>query len=217
MKKTKQNLPRLLLAAAMALPLGAYAAEDAPPMPGFGPGGPGGPGGSDGLSAPGGLGGPGGPGGTAGPGAAGPGAPGIQAPMMDGEGMPPRPGFDGPRGRFDGPGRVGPGAFGHSAGFLRGIELSEAQEDKIFTILHGQAPYLREQHKAEEKAMRGLHELRDAAKFDDGAASRLAQAAAQARANIVLAEIRIHQKVLAVLTPEQRKALDERKPRSGGI
>ncbi|WP_395407909.1 Spy/CpxP family protein refolding chaperone [Pseudoduganella sp. UC29_106] len=182
MKKTKQNLPQLLLAAAMALPLAAYAAEDAPPMPGFGPG-----------------------------------APGIQAPMMDGPGMPAPPGFDGPRsGRFDGPGREGPGSFGHG-GFLRGIELTEAQEDKIFTILHGQAPYLREQHKAEEKAMRGLHELRDAARFDDAAAIKLAQTAAQAHANITLAEIRTHQKVLAVLTPEQRKALDERKPRSGGL
>jgi len=192
MKKTKQNLPQLLLAAAMALPLAAYAAEDAPPTPGFGPGGP--------------------------VGAVGPGAPGIQAPMMDGAGMPPPPGLDGPRGgRHDGPRMDGPGPFGHGAGFLRGIELTEAQEDKIFTILHSQAPYLREQHKAEEKALRALHELRDAAKFDDAAASRLAQAAAQAHANITLAEIRTHQKVLAVLTPEQRKALDERKPRFGGV
>lgn len=200
MKKTKQNLPRLLLAAAMALPLAAYAAEDAPPMPGFGPGG------------------TGGPGGAAGPGVGGPGAPGIQAPMMDGAGMPPPPGVGGPRGRrHEGPRMEGPGEFGHGAGFLRGIELSEAQEDRIFIILHGQAPYLREQHKAEEKAMRSLHELRDAAKFDDAAASRLAQAVAQAHANIMLAQIRTHQKVLAVLTPEQRKALDERKPRSGGM
>ncbi len=191
MKKTKQNLPQLLLAAAVALPLVAYAAEDAPPMPGFGPGGPGG--------------------------AGAPGAPGIQAPMMDGPGMQAPPGFDGPRrGRFDGPRPKGPGPFGHGGGFLRGIELTEAQEDKIFTILHGQAPYLREQHRAEEKAMRALHELRDAAKFDDAGAARLAQAAAQAHANITLAEIRTHQKVLAVLTPEQRQALDERKPRSGG-
>lgn len=187
MTKTRQNLPQLMLAAAMALPLAAYAVEDASPMPVFGPGGPG-----------------------------GAGAPGIQAPMMDGPGMPPPPGIGEARGgRHDSPGREGAGAFGHGAGFLRGIELTEAQEDKIFTIVHGQAPYLREQYKAEEKAMRALHELRDAAKFDDAAAGKLAQAAAQAHANITLQEIRTHQKVLAVLTPEQRKQLDEREPRSG--
>jgi Spy/CpxP family protein refolding chaperone len=173
MKKTKQNLPQLLLAAAMALPLAAYAAEDAPSAPDFGPRG---------------------------------------GPAADGwPGMP--PGAEGPRGgRGEGPGREGPGAFGHGHPFLHGLEMTEAQEDKIFTILHGQAPYLREQHKAEEKAMRALHDLRSAEKYDDNAAAKLAQAAAQAHANITLQEIRTHQKVLAVLTPEQRKQLDERKP-----
>jgi Spy/CpxP family protein refolding chaperone len=123
------------------------------------------------------------------------------------------PGAEGPRGgRGEGPGREGLGAFGHGHPFLHGLELTEAQEDKIFTILHGQAPYLREQHKAEEKAMHALHDLRSAEKYDDNAAAKLAQAAAQAHANITLQEIRTHQKVLAVLTPEQRKQLDERKP-----
>lgn len=104
--------------------------------------------------------------------------------------------------------------MGHGPHFLRGIELTEAQQDKVFNILYGQVPYLREQHKAEEKAMRALHELRNADKYDDAAAVKLAQAAAQAHANITLQEIRTQQKLLAVLTPEQRKQLDERKPRA---
>jgi len=169
MKKTRENLARMVIAAAMALPLAVFAAEDAPQMPGDGPGAPGG------FA-------------DRGPGP-GPRGPGV-------------PGFDGPRG----------GGYG----VFLGIELTEVQEDKVFAILHGQAPYLREQQKAEDKAMRALHELRNADKYDDASASKLAQAAAQAHASILLQEIRTHHKLLAVLTPEQRKQLVERKPRMGG-
>ncbi|XLZ71656.1 Spy/CpxP family protein refolding chaperone [Massilia sp. SR12] len=120
-------------------------------------------------------------------------------------------------------GQHGPGPghrFGPSPGmhFLRGLDLSDSQEDKLFQLMHSQAPYLREQQRAHEKAMQALHEMRNAEKFDDAAASKLAQAAAQAQANITLAHVRTHQKVLALLTPEQRKQLEERKarPQRGG-
>ncbi|WP_342114677.1 Spy/CpxP family protein refolding chaperone [Pseudoduganella sp. OTU4001] len=99
--------------------------------------------------------------------------------------------------------------------FLRGLDLSDSQDEKLFQLMHSQAPYLREQHRAHEKAMRALHEMRNAEKFDDAAATRLAQAAAQAQANITLAHIRTHQKALALLTPEQRAKLDSRPPRGG--
>ena len=136
------------------------------------------------------------------------------------EAMPPegdRAPMAGPRG--DGPHGDFPG--GHPGGhfgapglpFLHGLELSESQEDKLFQLMHNQAPYLREQQRAHEKAIRALHDKRDAEKFDDAAAARLAQAAAQAQANLTLSHIRTHQKVLALLTPEQRKQLDERKAR----
>jgi periplasmic protein CpxP/Spy len=130
---------------------------------------------------------------------------------------PPRPDLrddgDGPRG----PGRPGPHspAFGMPGDvpFLRGVELTEAQQDKVFAILHGQVPYLREQHKAREKAEHALFELHGAAKYDDAAAVKLAQASSQAMANITLQHLRTEQKVLAVLTPEQRKAVEEAKAR----
>jgi len=130
------------------------------------------------------------------------------------EGVPPegdRPPFGGPRGAMPGAHPGHPGQFGAPGmPFLHGIELSESQEDKIFQLMHSQAPYLREQQRAHEKAMRALHEMRNADKFDDAAAAKLAQTAAQAQANLMLAHVRTHQKVLAVLTPEQRKQLDER-------
>jgi len=131
-----------------------------------------------------------------------------------------RPPPAGPRGEFQGGRQGGPfgGRFGGHAGapglpFLHGLELSESQEDKLFQLMHNQVPYLREQQRAHEKAMRALHELGAAEKFDDAAAAKLAQAAAQAQANLTLSHIRTHQKVLALLSPEQRKQLDERKAR----
>ena len=92
--------------------------------------------------------------------------------------------------------------------FLRGVELSEAQDDKVFAILHEEKPYLREQGKAAAKAQEALRELADADKYDDAKAASLAQAAATAMANISLQRVRTEQKLLAVLTPEQRKKLD---------
>ncbi|QBQ39234.1 periplasmic heavy metal sensor [Pseudoduganella plicata] len=120
---------------------------------------------------------------------------------------------DGPRG----PGRPGPRgpAFGMPGDlpFLRGVDLTETQQDKVFAILHGQAPYLREQHKAREKAERALFDLHGSAKYDDAAAAKLAQAAAQAMANVTLQHLRTEQKVLAVLTAGQRKQVEDAKAR----
>ena len=91
---------------------------------------------------------------------------------------------------------------------LRSIELSEAQDDKVFAILHEEKPYLREQTKAAAKAQEALREMAGADKYDDAKAASLAQAAATAMANISLQRVRTEQKLLAVLTPEQRKKLD---------
>ena len=66
---------------------------------------------------------------------------------------------------------------------LRGVELSEAQDDKVFAILHEEKPYLREQGKAAAKAQEALRELADADKYDDAKAASLAQAAATAMAS----------------------------------
>jgi Spy/CpxP family protein refolding chaperone len=136
-------------------------------------------------------------------------------PMMQGE-----DGHDGPgRGPdHDGPERGapehGPGAgFGPGRPpFFRGLELTDAQEDRIFAILHAEAPYLREQSKAAAKASVALRALARADQYDDAKATALAQAAATANANIALQHVRTQQKLQAVLTPEQRKQQAEDKP-----
>lgn len=133
------------------------------------------------------------------------------------------PGGPGPRGAPDGGPDHGPG-FGHGFGpgpgfgpgrppFFHGLELSEAQEDKVFAILHAETPYLREQGKAAAKAREALHALASADKYDDAKAAALAREAATAEANIALQRVRTQQKLLAVLTPEQRKKKADDQPR----
>lgn len=112
----------------------------------------------------------------------------------------------------DGPERDGPGHGHGRPPFFRGIELSDAQEDKVFAILHAEAPYLREQSRAAAKAHEALRDMARSDKYDDAKAAALAQAEATAEAYIALQHVRTQQKLLAVLTPEQRKQQAETKP-----
>lgn len=206
MKTKKTTLQQLLLAAALALPLASHAATgpDADTAdydaPGHGPAGPG----MDARFFPGGLDGERGPRSPRGPSdAAGSddhGGRGLHGGPEDTAPQGPGPGF-GPHGMPFGPPPL-----------MRGLGLNEAQQDKVFAILHAQAPYLREQGKAFRKAQEALHALASAEKYDDAKAASLSQAAAQAMSNLELQRVRTEQKLLAVLTAEQRKQLDQRKP-----
>lgn len=190
MKNSTHRLNHLLLAAAVALPLlsvtSAVRSADmnADHGPAMEEGRRGGPGG-----------GPSGPDGSDG-------GAGGRGPM----GPPPGAGFSFGSGFGPGPG------FGPQALLFRGVELTEAQEDKIFAILHAEKPYLREQARAAGKAHEALRALAEADKYDDAKAAALAQAAATASANIALQHVRTRQKLLAVLTPEQRKQQNQERP-----
>ena len=100
--------------------------------------------------------------------------------------------------------------------FLHGIALSEAQQDKVFAILHAQAPVMREQHKALMKAHEALHALAVSAQYDDAKASVLAQAVGQAMARITLEQARSEQQLRALLTAEQRAQIEQQHQQQGG-
>jgi periplasmic protein CpxP/Spy len=148
----------------------------------------------------------------------GPGGPDGRGPEdrdgRDGRG-PGGPGPDG--GGFDDFGGPGPGAPGPGMPFgpLRGLKLSEAQQDKLFAIMHAQAPQRREQDKAMRKAEQGLRELARAERFDDARAVALTRELGQAVAAQELLRVRADAQVLAVLTPEQRAQLRQRHERKG--
>jgi Spy/CpxP family protein refolding chaperone len=96
---------------------------------------------------------------------------------------------------------------------LHGLKLSDAQQDKLFAIMHAQAPEHREHEKAIRKAHEALHELGRADKFDDAKAGALARDLGQAVAADALLRTRTEAQALAVLTPEQRDQLRQRRMR----
>jgi len=135
------------------------------------------------------------------------------------------PGLDAGHGPDAGPGpgeRRGPGGHGprHGMGgpglpFLRGIDLSEAQEDRLFAILHAQAPQLREQDKIEDKAHKALRAMADSGDYNEARAAAHTKALGQAIAARELLRIRTAGQVMALLTPEQRALLkQDRAPRA---
>lgn len=94
--------------------------------------------------------------------------------------------------------------------WLHGLNLTEAQEDKIFTIVYEQLPSVREQMKTLHRVHEELRDLPFADKFDASRAKSLTDQLARATASLELAHTNAQSKVWAVLTPEQRKEVTER-------
>jgi protein CpxP len=116
----------------------------------------------------------------------GPGAPGPDMPVEEMQGM---HGMHGMMGR------------------LHGLNLSEAQQDKLFAIHHAAEPEGREHRKAIRKAHEALAELAQAERFDGARAATLSRELGQAIAAEALLQARTHAQALAVLTSEQREQL----------
>lgn len=122
------------------------------------------------------------------------------------------------RGNDGAPPAFGPGPGGAQGlpPFLHGIALSEAQQDKVFAASHAQAPLLREQQKIAFKAHEQLRQLAASSTYDDARAGALANTAAQAMAQASLLQARLQQQLLALLTPEQRQQVEQRRAEHAG-
>lgn len=88
--------------------------------------------------------------------------------------------------------------------FLLGLDLTEAQQDKIFDIVHAAAPALRNQSKALRKARASLRELAHSAQFDASRAKALAEAVGGAQSQLELLQVRLDHDLFSVLTSEQQ-------------
>jgi len=103
------------------------------------------------------------------------------------------------------------GMFGEGGAlppFLKALHLSEVQQDKVFAIMHAQAPQAREQAKALRKAHHAMHELATSAKYDEAKAKAQADALGKALSDMALLHARTAHQVYEVLTPEQREAFE---------
>lgn len=122
-----------------------------------------------------------------------------------------------------GGGHAGGGMRG--MGPLRGLDLTQEQKDQVFTLMHGQMPVQRAKAQELHQAMDELRRLSAAERFDADKARALADKVGKLQAEKTLLRADMDAKLRAVLTPEQRKQLDERmsrrserphEPRSGG-
>ena len=95
------------------------------------------------------------------------------------------------------------------------LDLTEAQQDKLFALHHAAEPAQRERDKAIRRAQDGLRDLADSGRFDDARASALAQALGQALAAEALDHAREQAQFLALLTPEQRAQMQDDQSRRG--
>ena len=126
--------------------------------------------------------------------------PGMHGRAMGGEDMPGMGAMEGMGGRHHGMG-------GGMMMQLHRLNLSDAQRDKLFAIMHNAAPEAREHMKAMRKARATLAELAHADRFDDARANAASRDLGQAVAAAALLHTRTAAQALAVLTPEQREQL----------
>lgn len=142
-----------------------------------------------------------------GPGAhAGPGGPGGPGPGPGGPGFGPGPDFDhGPHGMGEMMPQLAPPPF------LFGLDLSDAQQDKVFAILLAAAPQVHEQEKLAHKSGQELHALLDPDQYDEAKLKSAAEAEARAKAQLLVLHARTMHQILAVLTPEQHARLQAMK------
>lgn len=91
---------------------------------------------------------------------------------------------------------------------LERLQLSADQEDKVFALLHAQAPRQREAGKAAGAARDELRRLVESGRYDAARAKQLAAAHGQAVAEMLLLQAEADAQIRALLTPEQRARLD---------
>ena len=104
-----------------------------------------------------------------------------------------------------------PGGEFHSGPWLRGLGLSEVQQDQVFKIFHEQAPAMHERMKAARQAREDLGKLASGSGFDRNRARQAADTEAKALADMALMRAESMHRVRGILTPEQREKLDSRR------
>lgn len=123
-----------------------------------------------------------------------------------------RPMTDGPGG-CGGPmqmmGERGMPGGNHLPPFLHDLNLSDAQRDKIFNLMHSQAPAMRDQAKAMHKSQMELRQLGLSDEYSEAKAKTLAEANAQSMARMAQMRASTSHQIYLLLTPEQRKQMEQ--------
>jgi Spy/CpxP family protein refolding chaperone len=110
------------------------------------------------------------------------------------------------------------GRVSHEAFSMRGVppylvalNLSEAQQDKVFELMHSQMPKARQAEKQRHQLMGELQKLSNASSYDEAKVKQISEKLAIIEKEGVLNRATTNHQVYQILTPEQRKQLDEMK------
>ncbi|MEI8301798.1 MAG: Spy/CpxP family protein refolding chaperone [Burkholderiales bacterium] len=98
--------------------------------------------------------------------------------------------------------------------FLRGVRLSDAQRDQVFSLMHQQAPIMRDKVKALGKTRQELRALALAPQFDEARAKSLSDGLASGIADMAMVRARTANAVWQLLTPEQKAQVEARRARA---
>ena len=109
----------------------------------------------------------------------------------------------------------GMGRGDHSMMRLRGLDLSEAQRDQVFKIMHESRPAAYEQMKQLRNVRQEMGKLVGAERFDATRARQLADAQGKAMSELALLRVQTMRRVREVLTPEQRQKMDQMREHRG--
>lgn len=108
----------------------------------------------------------------------------------------------------------GPGERGMMGGaYLRGLDLTEAQRDKVFAVMHANAPAMREQGKILRATRDELAKLALSNDYDEAKVRALTDRSAQATSTIAQLRTRGMNEIFRTLTPEQQAKVIERQAR----
>ncbi|PPC87583.1 MAG: hypothetical protein CTY37_03255 [Methylotenera sp.] len=100
---------------------------------------------------------------------------------------------------------------------FKALNLTQDQQDKVFAIMHEQAPAKYAQHKQQRETMEALHTLAQADTFDEAKAQQLTDQLGKLEKEKALSRIKTEAKINAILTPEQRqKAREFKSSHRGG-
>ncbi|MES2501577.1 MAG: Spy/CpxP family protein refolding chaperone [Pseudomonadota bacterium] len=100
---------------------------------------------------------------------------------------------------------------------FKALNLTQDQQDKVFAIMHEQAPAKYAQHKQQRETMEALRTLAQADTFDEAKAQQLTDQLGKLEKEKALSRIKTEAKINAVLTPEQRqKAREFKSSHRGG-
>lgn len=105
------------------------------------------------------------------------------------------------------------GRRGYGDGFLRGLDLSDQQRDRIFEIRHAAAPKMREQAKTLREARGAFAKLALSPDYDEAKVKALADRSAQALSVMAQLRARSMNEIYRVLTPEQQAKVQQRQER----